>query len=177
MLTFSTKSLNTLRRDDRGSILPLFGIMFAFVMLAAGAAVDAGRVYDAQSRLASAADAAAIAAGKALLDGRNSDAEVVQIATQYFNANLSTGADNTVAVNSFNVTVDRATNTVKVDLAADVSMTLTRIAGFDKVEWCPSVRSPDSDAGSGVLLHVVITALNSCDPFPLALWRDLASVP
>lgn len=128
------ETLNAYRRDVRGSILPMFGLMFALIMLACGAALDAGRIYHSQSRLGAAADAAAIAAGKALLDGRNADEDIKRIAVEYFHANLKEWEGYT-NVRSFGVTLNRATNTVEINLLADVPMTLTRIAGIESVDF------------------------------------------
>lgn len=119
-------------RDDRGSIIPTFGVMFLFITLLVGVAVDYGRMQHSQSRLANAADAAALAAGKALLDGRNTDADVQTIARQVFLANFKDG-EGYAAVQSFTAKLDRTINSVEIDIQADVPMTITKIAGFETV--------------------------------------------
>jgi len=132
VLTSSIAALNAFRRDTRGSIIPTFAIMFFFLAMTMGAAVDAARLYHSQSRLGSAADSAAIAAAKALLDGRNSDADVERIATEYFYANLKE-SEGYAKIHSFVPKLDRTKNSVEIDIQADVPMTITRIAGFDTV--------------------------------------------
>ena len=132
MLTSSVAALNAFRRDDRGSIIPTFAIMFFMISLTMGAAVDAARMYHSQSRLGSAADTAAVAAAKALLDGRNSDADVERIATEYFYANLKEN-EGYAKIHSFTTKLDRTKNSVEIDISADVPMTITKIAGFETV--------------------------------------------
>lgn len=132
MLRSSISALNAFRRDDRGSIIPTFAVMFFFIAMTMGAAVDAARMYHSQSRLGSAADAAAIAAAKALLDGRNSNADVERIATEYFHANLKE-IEGFARIHSFTTKLDRTKNAVEIDIQADVPMTITKIAGFETV--------------------------------------------
>ena len=132
MLTFLVAGLNAFRRDDRGGIIPTFAVMFFFLAMTMGAAVDAARMYHSQSRLGSAADSAAIAAAKALLDGRNTDADVQRIATEYFYANLKED-QGYAKIHSFTAKLDRTKNAVEIDVQADVPMTITKIAGFETV--------------------------------------------
>lgn len=132
MIASSIAALNSFRRDDRGTIIPTFGVMFFVILMCMGVAIDGARVYHSQSRLGAAADAAAIAAGKALLDGRNTDADVQRIATEYFHANLKE-SDGFAKVNSFSARLDRRISSVEIDVQADVPMTITRIAGFENI--------------------------------------------
>lgn len=68
------------RGADRrsGQVLPIFAISLALLMGAAGLAIDMGRFYAERRFLQNAADAAALAAGTALIDGAtNEQAEAV----------------------------------------------------------------------------------------------------
>ncbi len=132
MIASPFKALNDFRRDDRGSIIPTFGVMFFVITMCAGVAVDYGRIRHSETRLSFAADAAALAAGKALLDGRNSDADVQDIATKIFQANFKE-TDGYAHVQSFTAKLDRGTNSVEIDIQAEVPMTITKIAGFERV--------------------------------------------
>jgi Flp pilus assembly protein TadG len=110
-----------------------FGIMAMVIVMAAGVGIDFARVNHSYSRLSTAADAAAIAAGKALLDGRNSDADVQRIATEFFNMNFK-GGEGYAIIQSFTAKLDRSTNAVEIDIDAEVPMTLTKIAGVQKFD-------------------------------------------
>ena len=57
-------------RDERGTIAVMFGAAASFLLLAAGGAVDVGRIYGANQRLQSALDAAVIAAARGAFPGR-----------------------------------------------------------------------------------------------------------
>jgi Flp pilus assembly protein TadG len=132
VLELPVQTFNAFRRDDRGSIIPTFAVMFFFLAMTLGAAVDAARMYHSHSRLGAAADAAAIAAGKALLDGRNSNADVERIATEFFYANIKED-QGFAKIHSFSAKLDRTKNSVQIDIQADVPMTITKIAGFETV--------------------------------------------
>ncbi len=132
MTTAPLKKTASFRRDDRGSILPIFAVMFMGITLSAGVALDYGRIHHANTRLTAAADAAAIAAGKALLDGRNSDAEVKEIALKFFQQNLN-GTPGFAQVQSFRADVDRTTNTITVHLETSVPTTIMKLARVDQV--------------------------------------------
>lgn len=118
--------------DRRGGIAVMFGIVLMALVMAVGMAVDYGRVVHTRSRLGKAVDAAALAAGRALLDGRLSDHDVQQIALRYFETNMADGATFGTA-SPPTVKVTRETGEVFVNAEADVPMTLTRIAGFTSV--------------------------------------------
>jgi uncharacterized protein YegL len=89
-------------------------------------------VSHARTKIASAADAAALAAGRARLDGALSDAEVEALGEKYFMENMS-GGGNYADVNSVDVTLDREAGSVTINVDAEVPMTITRMRGFTKV--------------------------------------------
>lgn len=120
-------------RDDRGSVAVIFGLMLLAFTMVAGVAIDYGRLHHTKSRLVSAADAAALAGGSALLDGRLSDAEIETLAKNYFQKNLEEGGGLFGTVTSPNVIVNRATGEVHVDATATVPMAITKLAGFKDV--------------------------------------------
>jgi len=95
--------------------------------------VDLARVFHTKAGLSSAADAAVLAAGRTLGEGGRSDADVEKAAQSYFAANLG-DASAFGDVGTLAVAIDRESGTVKVDVAAKVPMTLTRVAGFDSVD-------------------------------------------
>lgn len=115
--------------DERGVVAVLFGIMFMVLILMTGVAIDHDRIVHSQSKLTAAADAAALAAGRALLDGRLDDSDVEDVARRYFNENASSSGQFS-EVRDVRVTINRARGTVTVDVDAEMPLSVTRVAGF-----------------------------------------------
>lgn len=116
--------------DERGGIATIFGLSAIVLTMFAGIAIDYSRINHERSRVLAALDAAALAAGKALLDGRLSDGDVVDQATSYFNQNMKV-AERFGIIDGLDVQIDRANSGVTVSANVEVPMTLTRIAGVD----------------------------------------------
>jgi Flp pilus assembly protein TadG len=84
-MPFQSKSFAVdFARDERGAVAVLFGLMAMVLLILSGIAVDQARLYQSNSKLMAAADAAALAAGRALLDGQLSDAEVEELGEKFF---------------------------------------------------------------------------------------------
>lgn len=123
-------ALKAFADDERGGIAIMFGISVVALSIFAGVAIDYSRVSHERTRVASALDAAALAAGKALLDGRLSDADVVATAQSYFNQNVKV-AERFGTINALDVHIDRASSGVTLSATVEVPMTLSRLAGVD----------------------------------------------
>jgi len=141
--------------DTRGSIAPIFGLIFTVLLLSIGIAFDYSRLGHAGSKSRSAADAAALAAGKALLHGRNTDADVRAIAVKFFNENMSNGGQlgsTTTPV----VIIDRATGSVKVEASTEVRMAIMTSQGGGSLTMpaTSSVISDQQDIELGMALDV-----------------------
>ncbi|MBL8844911.1 MAG: VWA domain-containing protein [Hyphomicrobium zavarzinii] len=119
--------------DEQGSVAVIFSMMLVVLVFAAGIAVDYGRTLHARSTLISAADAAALAAGRALGEGTRTDGELKALAETYFKENIGDGMT-FGDVTDFAVSIDRQSGKVRVDASANIPMTLTRVAGFDTIE-------------------------------------------
>lgn len=128
----ATKLATRFARDERGSIAIMFGISAMAITMFAGIAIDYSRVNHERSRVATSLDAAALAAGKALLDGRLSDGDVETIAKAYFEQNMKAG-ERFGKINDLAVQVRRSSSGVTLTATVEVPMTLTRIAGVDKL--------------------------------------------
>ena len=133
MFQLTSPAVNAFRRDVRGAVAMTFGVMFMRIVLCMGVAVDYARIHHSYSRITSAADAAAIAAGKGLLDGRLTVADIEQMATEFFYANLRQ-REGYATIHSFRARVNRAQQSVEVDVEAEVPMTIMKVAGFTKVD-------------------------------------------
>lgn len=128
-LNLTTRNL---RRDEKGGVAIIFGLGAMAITMFAGIALDYSRVMHERVRVANAIDAAALAAGKAMIDGRLSDDDVRAIARTYFDQNLARGS-RMGTLESFEVQLDRSVNGVAIEADVKVDMTLTRVAGFDNV--------------------------------------------
>ena len=119
--------------NEEGSVALLFGLM-SFVLFVTGAlAVDYSRVIDMRSGVASAVDAASLAAGRAMLDGKLDDGEIIALATKYFNEDVKV-VKPLGTVGQPDIRLDREAGTVDIDVASSVKMTLARVAGFQTMK-------------------------------------------
>lgn len=120
--------------EEDGSVAILFALMLVVIAFAAGMALDYSRVVHSNSKLAAAADAAALAAGRALQDGRYSEGEVKKLAQAYFRENALASGHSIGTVSKVKVDIDRANSTVTFDIQSEVPMTLTRLMGPESVD-------------------------------------------
>lgn len=120
-------------RNESGNLTIIFGLSLLVFVIAAGLGIDLARVMDTKSRIVAAADAAALAAGRALQDGRLTDADVTSAAEKYFLANVANGKTPFGTVKDVAATLDRSSGAVTVSANADVKMTLTAVAGFGTI--------------------------------------------
>ncbi len=141
--------------DQRGSVAPIFGLVFSVLLLSLGMAVDYSRVTHANGKTLAAADAASLAGGKALLDGRLTDAQVRAITLKYFNENMNQGGK-FGDISNVNVIVDRQSGLVKVDATTAVDMTVLAAANFNaiNVPVTSSVLSEQKDIELGMALDL-----------------------
>ncbi len=127
-----TLAARTFRKDERGGVAIIFGLSAMAITMFAGVALDYSRIMHERIRVASAIDAAALAAGKAMLDGRLTDDDVKTMARAYFDQNLA-GGSRFGSLESFDVQIDRSTSGIAIEADVKVEMTLTRVAGYDSV--------------------------------------------
>ena len=91
MPTLPIAIVTAFARNERGGVAILFGVCAMVLTVTIGVAIDHARVHHSTSKLAAAADAAALAAGRALMDGGDEDDEIAEIGERFFNQNLSGG--------------------------------------------------------------------------------------
>ena len=128
---------NTLPRfndDEKGSTAIIFGLSSMMLLFVAGMGVDMSRITHAKHRVTAAADAAALTAGKAMLEGKLNDAEVKAMGLSMFDTNLKTFGGGYANVKNVKIQINRVTGEVSVDVDASVDMTLTKLAGFTTVK-------------------------------------------
>ncbi|MBX9759605.1 MAG: VWA domain-containing protein [Beijerinckiaceae bacterium] len=113
-----------LSRDESGSIAVVFGIALFTLTCAVGAGLDYTRMVSTRTALSMAADAAAIAAGQA------PPGEAVALAREVFNANFR--EQNLVASFSAAPFLNGADDAFRVEVTANVPMTLSKVMGVDE---------------------------------------------
>ncbi|MGQ0674087.1 MAG: pilus assembly protein TadG-related protein [Hyphomicrobium sp.] len=119
--------------DESGAIAILFGLMFIALTFIAGVAIDYGRIRHIESKFAAAVDAAALAGGRALLNG-STETEAEAVALQYFLSNVGTAEEHHVTFQTPDIDVDTATGGVSISVTPVVPMTLTSVMGFNTVD-------------------------------------------
>lgn len=134
----------TFAANEDGAVAAIFGLTSLALVMVTGLAIDVGRVIHAESKLASAADAAVLAAAKALKEHDATEAEIRQIADRYFTSNMA-GGGNYATVNGINVIIDRDRNSVSLDIDASVRTTFGQIAGLQSIA-IPKVASATYDS-------------------------------
>jgi Flp pilus assembly protein TadG len=118
------------RHDERGSIAIIFGFSIFVLCGFIGLAVDGARAYGVATRAQSIVDAASLAAAKMLdVDGAT-DAEVMQQATAFYQANLAGMKDVSATFENLVVTPHRGSQSVEVTVDVVVPTFFAGVVGF-----------------------------------------------
>lgn len=121
--------LSRFAAEERGSVALTFGVSSVVLFLIAGLSIDYARMVDMRQRLTAAADAASLASGRALMDGKLSDAQIVSLAKTYFTSNAKS-ASKMGTVPTPTVTVDRDAGKIEIKVAGQLAMTVSQVGGF-----------------------------------------------
>ncbi len=156
MLSQFQALISSYSKDTRGAVALLFGLMSFVFFMAAGVAIDYGRIIHMNKRLTHAADSAALAAAGALLDGRRDNDEIEVLAKNYFDRNMEQAGGSFGTYSDPDITVDRAAGNIAVASTATVPMTLTGLAGINEVKFPVNVaaRFDQRDIDLGLALDV-----------------------
>ena len=157
-ITAADVSAPSFRSDERGAVAILMAFLIIVMCLMAGLAVDMGRILIARSALASASDAAGLAVGRALMEGRTV-AEAKKIGEAFFANNIQAVQRSGATVPTPKIVADSKTQQVTVDAAVTVPMSLMRIGGFK--EMAVPVRSQVKFATKDVEVGVAIDVTGS----------------
>jgi len=125
--------LKSFKKDTSGNFLILTALMMFVIIGTAGFALDYSRVFNAQSKIAGAADSAVLAVGNNLLNGITDEDEN----RQAFEAMLSANLQGIIPVGSLDISsfiADPETGEVKADINTNMPMTLMRVLGFEDVD-------------------------------------------
>ena len=153
--------LNTVRdfqKREEGTTAVIFGLSLFVVFFSVGFALDSARAYQAAEKAATALDSATLAAAKAMREQSLTDAQITQVAQQFFDANIVHAGLGAATFKPLTVTVDRANGRVTADVPGEVVTTFVRIAGpgFDKLAFTKTSTATFSlqDVEVGLMLDV-----------------------
>ena len=136
--------------DEQGAVAMTFGLMTMVMLFLCGMAMDYSRAMNVRSRVNDAADSAALVAGRALMEGKLSAGEIQAMAQKYFEQNIK-GLGTSAKIDAPSIKIDAVSGAVNVDVSAHVPMTLTRLAGFQTLDFPVSTaaifKSKDIEVG------------------------------
>ena len=133
-LTTLTRRLRRMAGDTAGNTMLLFALCLPVMLVAAGSAVDYGRAIDGQTKMATALDAATLAAARELSNGETSRREIAAVAQAIFEATVKANGGDFSVMPTIDVDVNRRAQTVAASATAAVPATLLNVAGFDEIE-------------------------------------------
>ncbi|MGI9408308.1 MAG: pilus assembly protein TadG-related protein [Hyphomicrobiaceae bacterium] len=120
-----------IRKDERGTVAMIFGLMLIPIALFAGVAVDISRVYGVSSFVSSAIDGTALATARQLQLRDMTDAEVQVFAQTRYDALISGKANTQVQYQPLIVVVNRGDETVEISTTSIVNNFFATLAGHD----------------------------------------------
>ena len=121
--------------DERGTIAIIFGLMAFVIFWCIGLAVDGGRAYSANSRIARAVDAASLAGARGMRLSGLDVAETKLLTIKYFRINYeATGGDWSQIQGTPDVRVDPAKGSVQIIVKAKVPTTFGNFGGIDNID-------------------------------------------
>ncbi|HBS30693.1 MAG TPA: hypothetical protein DEA40_02975 [Parvularcula sp.] len=123
------KNAAAFRRDERGNIAIMFGLLLFVILAAAGAAIDFLRIDRAKTALAEAGDAALIAAAR--YKGAHSDAsddDITEIAEKLFRAEMRNATE--VKISSFSIAFSSAAQSFRLNVDADLDLLIMGVFGY-----------------------------------------------
>jgi Flp pilus assembly protein TadG len=127
-----SKKLRKFQKNEDGTIIVLFGLTIIMLFMVAGCGLDFARGRHAATKAGAAIDGATLAAAKAMREDPNlSDAQLLIVAQQYFDANIvraGVGGTSWGPV-AFAPAPNRNTGTVQANVAGTVATYFYRIAG------------------------------------------------
>jgi Flp pilus assembly protein TadG len=163
VFTFVLGRLQSFRGEERGTIAIMFALCSFVLIMGLGMAIDIARAMHTKSRIASAADASALAAAKRMHDASVSTTDIVALAKSFFDANMGEGGLNFGSISAFDVAVDRVKSTVSVSVTADVPTTFARIGGFENISLPSTAVAAYNPTDIEVSLSLDLTG-SMCNP-------------
>jgi Flp pilus assembly protein TadG len=157
-------SLKTLHRRFAKSQDGTFAIYFAFLLLPfcllIGLSVDGGRAVMTHSDMSKALDSATLAATRALMTGNPTDADITDLATKFFDRNL-TSQGQRLNHGPLHVVIDRVLKVVTITVNGTIPATFSAVIGPDHKFIDMSVESQATYAINDIELGLVLDTTGS----------------
>ena len=125
-------------KAEEGTIAIIFALTATVCVTLTGLAVDYGRAMQTNAKISAAADAAALAAAKAMRDAGATASEAQAIAITYFQENMKGSSGSAATIGRINVQIDQHKNSVEIDIDASVDTVLGKLAGVNKIAMTKS---------------------------------------
>lgn len=129
------------RDDQGGTVAMMFGLMVFVFLAAAGMALDTSRINRFNMQGGTALDAAALAAARELTENNASDAELINLANSYFEANLRAQNQRDGQFGDLRVTIDREKGAVDLSVDGTLPTAIGRVFGVNGYHGTLSTRS------------------------------------
>jgi len=128
MLKIKPLNVKTFASDERGAVAMLFSLMMTALFFLAGMAIDYNRAMNVRSRVSDAADAAALAAGRALIEGKMTSSEIEALSIDV-NGHVNMTLARLGGFDSFDLPVSTSVNfqekEIEVGMALDITGSMT----------------------------------------------------
>ncbi|WP_420412968.1 pilus assembly protein TadG-related protein [Roseibium sp.] len=125
-----TSFYKNLLQNERGAILPIFGVLVLMMVVIGGAAIDVSRAVNAREKLSYAIDAAALAVATDLSTSVMTDDEITQAIEDSFRANLANAEFLDKAIENLNFVVDSDEGTINISSSASLSTYFLDVGGY-----------------------------------------------
>ncbi|QDG75258.1 TadE/TadG family type IV pilus assembly protein [Labrenzia sp. PHM005] len=126
-----------LLRNERGAILPIFGVLVLMMVVIGGAAIDVSRAVNAREKLSYAIDAAALSVATDLSTSVMTDDEITQAIEDSFRANLANAEFLDKAIENLSFVLDSDEGTINISSSANLSNYFLDIGGFGLSSFGP----------------------------------------
>lgn len=150
MRGFLTEFLSRFMRATGANVAVMFGLSIIPIIAAGGTALDFSRAMAVKSRLSNALDASGLAVGASI---GTSQAQMLDIATKYFNANYP---EDEIGATS-NLTLSAVGDQITISASARVETTLLGLVGIEYIDVSTSSTIVRESKG----LEVVLVADNT----------------
>ena len=146
-------------------MLAPLALLMPVIFMSVGFAVDVGRAASERSKLAAAADSAAIAGARALGEGTKTTEQVRALTEKYFEAQEGYQHTDGVSVRP-NFTIDSSTGKVSVQVNATINTVFGQLVGVDTMDI--GVTATAESEGKNVELAMVLDVTGSMQGSKLA---------
>lgn len=145
------------RKDEGGNFTMLFAGASVMFLMAGGLALDTSRMFAAKAKLNNAIDAAVLATTRDLTTGVIAEADAEAAVANFIYTNMELGGFSPDDVKIDGITIDQTSKTVEIDAHLMLPMTLTAIAGYEKMRVASSTKAEYADDRIEIAMALDVT--------------------